>query len=136
MKLKLLDIDNLLGEEERIPCEFESSGYDMGHLDMTLNQVHLPEKSKVSLPLWLVRGLVEKNIVRMEIPKHFQKRMREEIKAGPEAIKLRDFSFYFFEVGLIVARVSQDLDLLRTLRQAMSADRFKTLAVRTLFRYV
>ena len=134
MKLRLLDIDNVLGEEERLPCEFDTGGVDMGALDATLNNRDLPEKSKVSLPVWLAKGLVEKGIVRMEIPKHYQRRMREEIKAGPEAIKLRDFSFYFFEVGLLVARVTEDDDLLRTLRQAMSADRFKTLTVRTLFR--
>ena len=136
MKLKSLDIDTLLGEEERLPCTFLVDGADMGSLDPTLNTVDLPAKSRVSLPLWLANTLAEKQIVQMELPKHFGIRMREDIRAGPEAIRLRDFSFYFFEVGLKLGAVTQDHNLLMTLRQAISGDRFKAVTYHTLFRWV
>ena len=70
----------------------------------------------------------------MELPKHFGQRMRDEINAGSESIKLRDFSFFFYESGLKLAKSTNDEDLKKTLRLAMSGDGFKTLAVRTLFR--
>lgn len=130
-----LDIDTLLQEEERVSCTFQHDGFEMGNLDPTLVTPTLPKNSKVLLPLWLGKGLMVKNVVDMEIPKHFGKKMREEIRAGPEAIRLREFSFYFFETGLQLANAKNDRELLQVLRMAMAKERFKMLAVRTLFRY-
>jgi len=136
MKLKSLDIETILGEEERLPCTFLVDAADMGCLDPTLHSVDLPAKSRVSLPLWIANILAEKSAVQIELPKHFGKRMREDIRAGPEAIKLRDFSFYYFEVGLRLGAITEDSDLMMTLRQAISGDRFKTVTYHTLFRLV
>src|SRR5690348_4494368 len=103
-----LDIDNLLGEEERLPCVFTSGGTGMGSLDPTLNSHNLPAKSRVSLPLWLAIGLTEKNIVVIETPIHYGAQMRQEIRAGAESLRLREFSLYFFEVGLRLAQAIKD----------------------------
>ena len=90
MKLKCLDIELILSEEERIPCKFKTGGLDMGGLDPTLNTPDLPVSSNVNLPLWLATSLKNRGAIELEMPKHYGKRMREEIRAGPQAINLRD----------------------------------------------
>ena len=58
--------------------------------------------------------------------------MRDAILAGAEAVELRDYSFYFFDVGLKLSKILRDDDLLRTLRQAFCGERFRKLCVLTL----
>ena len=75
-------------------------------------------------------------MVEVEVPKHFGPRMRDEIMAGPAKMKLKDFSNYFFEVGLKLCKIKKDKDLQQTLRIAFSGERFKTLTTAALSRYV
>ena len=70
---------------------------------------------------------MEKNIVDIEIPKYFGNRIREDILAGAGSVKLRDYSFYYFEVGCKICDIEKDSDLKRTLRQAFSGERYTEL---------
>ena len=47
-------------------------------------------------------------MVEIENPKHFGAKMRNEILAGPAAVKYRDYSYYYFEVGLRLVRTKKD----------------------------
>jgi len=132
--MSYLDIDQLLAEEERIPCIFSVDAHSLGSLDSTLQSDDLPAHSKVDLPLWLAHPMTEKNMVEIEIPKHFGSRMRDAIMAGPTAVNLKEFSYYFFDVGIKICRMTKDNDLLRTLRVAFSSDRYKSLMAHTLSR--
>ena len=58
--------------------------------------------------------------------------MREEIHAGAAAINLREYSYYFFDVGLHLSRILVDQDLRRKLRDAFVGDRYRNLTVRSL----
>ena len=51
---------------------------------------------------------------------------------GPTAIDFKEYSNYYFEVGLIICKLTRDKDLQRTLRIAFSGERYKTLLVRSL----
>ena len=129
-----LDIDIILSEEERLPCIFSLDARQLGALDPSNRgeSDDLPAHSKIELPLWLAQEMAERHMVEVEIPKHFGSRMRDEIMAGPSSIKLKEFSFYFFEVGLKLCRITRDLDLRRTLRAAFCGDRYRELLVRAL----
>ena len=70
------------------------------------------------------------------MPKHFGPRMRDEIKAGAASINLREYSYYFFEVGIRLCRSMQTNDLQRSLRIAFCGDRFKKLLVHCLSGFV
>jgi len=59
--------------------------------------------------------------------------MRQEIRAGAESLRLREFSLYFFEVGLRLAQAIKDEQLFHTLRHAISGERYRTLTMRSLF---
>ncbi len=130
-----LDLDRILGEEERIPCVFEESGaLGLGFLDSTGEHEHLHQGARVELPLWMALKLSERRFVQLELPKHYQKKMRDCIDAGAESINLKDYSPYYFEVGMKIAEALDDLDLKKTLRIAFCSRRFQNVMSRALCR--
>lgn len=136
--MRELDIDVMLSQEERLPCTFKSDGTNMGHLDNTIMDKDLPENTRVDLPLWLCDGFTKKGMVEMEFPKYYGTKMREELHAGAEAVDLRSFTQYFFEVGIILAvdMTSSDVgsrnDLMQTLRNAFLGERYRRLTMNSL----
>ncbi len=140
-------LDQVLSEEERVPCIFLSDVADLGFLDTSSNfhhqieaagqsrhQQNLQAGSRVELPLWLARDLSRHGFVSIELPKHYEKRMRDNIAASATGLNLREFSPYYFEVGMIIANERNDNDLKDTLRVAFSGDRFPDLMVNSLYR--
>jgi GINS complex subunit 3 len=145
-------LDQLLSDEERVPCVFKCDVPDLGFLD-TSNTFHshyhqlqgnqqqgagsnhdLPEGSKVELPLWLARELARYNFVTIELPKHYGRKMRDTINASALNLNLKEYSPYFFEVGMVLANDKKDTDLKDTLRVAFSGDRYSNLMVHSLSR--
>lgn len=108
MDLGYFCAEAILAEEDRVPVVFRSKAANLGFLDPGCQDEDLPEGSRVEVPLWLARALEAKNMVRLELPKHFAARFREDLLAGPEAVNLRDRSLFFYEaredhaVGLAV----------------------------------
>ena len=133
--MSFLDIDEILSEEERIPCIFNIDASNLGYLDSTNNLPDLPAHSKVELPLWLASTLSDKNMIEIELPKHYGSRIREDIMAGATAVPLREYSFYYFEVGWKLSRLMRDADLRKTLRTAFTGERYKALMARALAKY-
>ena len=130
--MRFLDIDLILSEDERIPCKFLVDAADLGYLDAANEEEDLPTDSRVELPLWLARRFSELKVVELELPKHYGSKMRDAIMAGAAPINLKDFSHYYFEVGLQLSKILRDVDLQRALRAAFSGDRFKNLLLYTL----
>lgn len=130
--MRYLDIDLILSEDERIPCKFLVDAKDLGHLDATNEDEDLPDGARVELPLWLAKSFSKNKMVELELPKHYGSKMRDAIMAGAAPINLKDFSHYYFDVGLELSRTLQDLDLQRALRAAFSGDRFRNLLLFTL----
>jgi len=130
--MSYLDINTILCDEERIPCTFLHDSVKLGHLDSSAEEKDIAADSRVDLPVWLGEELARKNVVKLNAPKHFGAKMRDEMRAGANSINLREFSFYFFDVGLNLSRISGDVDLRRTLRSAYVGDRYRNLTVRSL----
>lgn len=127
-----LDIDTLLSEEERIPCVFRLEVPGLGFLDPSNDETYLPAGARVELPLWMAQTLHKKKMVTMELPKHFDKKMRDNIAAGALNLNLREYSNYFFEVGMAIANTLQDEDLRDTLRIAFTGDRYRAVLANAL----
>lgn len=132
--MSYLDIDQILSEEERIPATFLLEGPGLGHLDASIDSTDLPENSRIELPLWLALSFGRKNMVNLELPKHFERKMRDEILAGAENINLKEFSHYFFEVGSNLAIETKNEDLKTTLQIAFAGERFRSLMMHALSR--
>jgi len=79
---------------------------------------------------------MEKNIVDIELPKYYGNRIREDIMAGASSVKLREFSFYYFEVGCKICEIARDKDLKRILRIAFSGERYASLLSNAMSKYV
>lgn len=130
--MNYLNIDEILSEEERMTCIFLIDGSGLGSLDLTNDLNDLPINSKIELPLWLSQILAEKNMIEIELPKHYGSRIREDIMAGAIAVPLREYSFYYFEVGWKLSRLTRDNDLRKTLRIAFTGDRYRALMAKSL----
>ena len=131
---RYLDFDSILCEEERIPCKFLLDAAHLGHLHPTVTEEYLPKETELELPLWLAASFNDRNMVEIQLPKHYRTRMRDAISAGAGSIDLREYSFYFYDVGLRLSQILRDDDLLRTLRRAFCGERFSDLCVHSLSR--
>ena len=131
---KYLDLDAILAEDERVPCKFLVDAEHLGHLHPTVSEEDLPKDVVVELPLWLGKAFSDRNMVKIEMPKHYGSKMRDAILAGASAVDLRDYSHYYFVVGLKLAKMVKpaDEDLLRIMRKAFTGERFRDLCVLTL----
>jgi hypothetical protein len=133
--MSFLDIDQILSEEERIPCVFRLDAKGLGFLDATVESDDIAASTRVELPMWLALSLSKKRTVSIELPKHFDKKMREEISAGASSINFRDYSFYYFDVGMQISKELNDKDLQKNLCLAFCGEKFRALMVRALSRY-
>jgi hypothetical protein len=75
-------------------------------------------------------------LVDIEVPRGYSKKVRDDILAGAASVKLREFSFFYFEVGMRVSRILRDDNLIDTLRHAFCGERYQNLAKRALSRYM
>jgi hypothetical protein len=93
---------------------------------------NLPVETRVDLPFWLGQELEARKYIKIETPKFYGLKMRDELRAGAESINLREFSYYYFEMGIRLAIALRDDDLLRNLRQAFVGERYRKIMVRAL----
>ena len=135
--MSYLDIDEILCEEERVPCTFMLTAVGLGHLDTSVEGNDLPEQTRIELPLWLATQLHRKDMALMELPRHFERKMRDEILAGAENINLKEFSYYFYEVGsrLCASLNLPNDDLKNALSIAFAGERFRSLMMHSLQRF-
>jgi GINS complex subunit 3 len=129
---RVLDLDAVLSQEERIPCIFQYDAQGLGFLDPMNERTNLSQGAKVELPLYMAKELAKRSIVEMELPKHFDRRMRDNIAASALNINLKEFSPYFFEVGMDIAEQLRDRDLQDTVRIAFTGDRYRSLMMNAL----
>ena len=127
-----LDLNKILSEEERIPCTFTVNALKLGHLDLSAESHDLSETTQVDIPMWLGEQLSSRRVVEINPPKHYGKKMRDEMRAGATSINLRDFSHYFFDTGLHLAHISRDEQLRKVLEKAFIGERYRTLTIRSL----
>jgi hypothetical protein len=125
------DIDDILAEEEAVPCKTLFDFSFLSHLDPDANsarnsskQPHvLPENSKIKMPVWAVRKWADLGFCRVMLPSHYRSRTRELIQADPASVTLRP---RFFRAGhcivnLIDSSAQRNAQILYT--QPASAER-------------
>lgn len=118
-------VDAILAAEDRVPVVFNTMAASLGFLDPACKDEDLPARSRVELPLWLALALQAKNMVRVELPRHYSARFREDLLAGPDAVDIRERSAFFYETGTALARVKRDDHLQRTMRMVFAGPRFR-----------
>lgn len=99
------DIDDILAEEELVPCKTSFDFSYLSHLDPDSvygggnNKHHnnhvLPENSKIKIPVWAVRKWADLGFCRItQLPKHYGLKARELLQADPAAVSLRQPRFF------------------------------------------
>jgi len=99
------DVDDFLAEEERVPCTTFFDFSYLAHLDpdniTANNKDHLlPEKSKLKMPIWSLHKWADLGFVRLQLPKHYNRKARELLAADPANVSLRE-SYFFSGTSLI-----------------------------------
>jgi hypothetical protein len=92
------DIDDILAQEELIPC---TTLFDFSHLaqldpDARHEKHYLPEGSRIKLPLWAMEKWAMLGFVRLSLPRHYGRKARERLEADPADADLR----YVLERGM------------------------------------
>ncbi|KAG5177454.1 hypothetical protein JKP88DRAFT_261455 [Tribonema minus] len=121
------DIDAILMEDERVPCVFLEEAVGMGMLDPSQENEDLPKGANVELPLWLARSLAPRGAVQVRQPRHYGELFRERLGAGAGAVDLRDASPHYYQVGGMLARLTNDTSLERLLLDTFVGERFARL---------
>lgn len=96
---RYLDLDRIAAEEERLPVEMTMPARFLGHLDVSTGTEHLSEGQRLELPLWMLSGLAESNLLIVDVPKSFGAKAREALQASTVGARLRDKSPYFYATG-------------------------------------
>mmetsp|Transcript_16475 Transcript_16475/g.67768 ORF Transcript_16475/g.67768 Transcript_16475/m.67768 type:complete len:240 (-) Transcript_16475:478-1197(-) len=73
--------------------------------------------AKVELPYWLAETLARRKFVMMQLPRHYNAKVRNDLRAGPVAVNLSDRSSYFFELGFRLSALLIDDELAEILRK-------------------
>jgi hypothetical protein len=85
------DIDDILAQEELIPC---TTLFDFSHLapldpDARHDKHYLPEGSRIKLPLWAMEKWAMLGFIRLSLPRHYGRKARERLEADPADADLR-----------------------------------------------
>ncbi|KAI8048799.1 DNA replication complex GINS protein psf3 [Syncephalis plumigaleata] len=108
------DIDGILSEQQRIPCEMVIEGTQLGFLDNNPGE-DIPIGSQVELPLWLAGILAMSEQVGIEMPKAYGTSIRSSMKASTTNIDLHRLGPYYYLFGAKLTNIIDDVDLQKLL---------------------
>lgn len=123
------DVDAILTDAEKIPCEFQIDVPGLGYLDQTPSHT-LKAGTRLNLPLWLAEMLALANnpassttddakpFLTLNLPPALRHDVIQALKADPRAVPLRDQSAHFYSLATRMLDLFEDADLAAVLRDA------------------
>ncbi|KAH6897355.1 DNA replication complex GINS protein PSF3 [Thelonectria olida] len=116
------DIDAILTDAEKVPCQFELDVPYLGHLD---NSPHgLKAKTPLSLPLWLAEllALSETSPVTgapltLNLPASLSAQVLAALAADPRAVPLRDQSPHFYGLAARMLDLFEEREIADVVRR-------------------
>ncbi|GAB0137649.1 DNA replication protein [Epichloe bromicola] len=115
------DVDAILTDAEKVPCQFELDVPYLGHLD---NSSGLKPGTALSLPLWLAEMLAlasagddSKAPLTLNLPPCLSDQVINALKADPRAVALRDQSAHFYGIGVRMLDLFDERELGAVLRR-------------------
>ncbi|KAM0546556.1 hypothetical protein ACHAO7_007674 [Fusarium culmorum] len=115
------DIDAILTDAEKVPCQFEIDVPYLGHLDNSPNG--LKANTPLTLPLWLAEMLAlastptSNSPLTLNLPLCLSTAVLSALKADPRAVPLRDHSLHFYGVGVRMLDLFDEKDVAEVLRK-------------------
>ncbi|KAL8369979.1 hypothetical protein RB595_000373 [Gaeumannomyces hyphopodioides] len=124
------DIDAILTDAEKIPCEFQIDVPELGYLDNSPSHA-LKAGTRVNLPLWLAEMLALANtsdpddprgaassFVSLNLPAPLADEVVQALKADPRSVPLRDRSPHFYALAVRILDLFEERDLAAVLRRS------------------
>eukprot|EP00050_Salpingoeca_kvevrii_P014563 m.37498 g.37498 ORF g.37498 m.37498 type:complete len:185 (-) comp5840_c0_seq1:1324-1878(-) len=115
--MSYFDVDDILSEQDNLPCLLRSGIIKLGHLDTMRGEPDLAKGAKVELPLWLSRALAAKGYIHIDQPQPFSERYQNTLKADPRVVHLHEIAPYFYQFGLHYALLGNDVEVAHLLRE-------------------
>ena len=141
------NIDDILAEEELVPCSFRFEAKGLGYLDQLQNmsqnmsnaqrkqvlqqEKNLPAGAKVDVPVWLAVRLAQRELVELRNPKFMSNNYYAQLKAGSEVVTMRSMSPYLFEVVVKICEYMTEEQAKEAVKlyQSVFVDRFAKMVV-------
>ncbi|EFW98858.1 gins complex subunit [Grosmannia clavigera kw1407] len=119
------DIDAILTDAEKIPCEFQIDVPGLGYLDQTPSH-SLRRGTRLGLPLWLAEMLALAHsasddnppFLTLNLPPALTNDVVQALKADPRSVPLRDQSAHFYSLATRILDLFEERDLAVVLRTA------------------
>ncbi|KAG5989832.1 DNA replication protein [Claviceps spartinae] len=117
------DVDAILTDAEKVPCQFELDVPYLGHLD---NSSGLKPGTALSLPLWLAEMLALASTggtddarppLTLSLPPCLSEQVVNALKADPRAVALRDQSAHLYGIGVRMLDLFDERELGTVLRR-------------------
>jgi hypothetical protein len=87
-------------EAQKVPATVHAGCWGLGpELDPSCIDTDLPPDAKCELPLWAAQRLQQQQLASAHLPRHFSRRLADDIDADPTCVPLRHVSERFFDVG-------------------------------------
>ncbi|KFA66702.1 hypothetical protein S40285_04989 [Stachybotrys chlorohalonatus IBT 40285] len=121
------DVDAILTDAEKVPCQFDMDIPYLGHLD---NSTHgLKSGTQLALPLWLATMLAlaapggddSRPPLSLNLPASLSEAVVAALKADPRAVALRDQSMHFYGVGVRMLDLFDEPEMGAVLRRTFVA---------------
>ncbi|KAI9155440.1 GINS complex protein [Paramyrothecium foliicola] len=116
------DVDAILTDAEKVPCQFELDVPYLGHLDNSTTG--LKPGTQLSLPLWLAEMLAlaasgedARAPLTLNLPPCLSEAVVAALKADPRAVALRDQSPHFYGVGVRMLDLFDEREIGAVLRR-------------------
>jgi len=142
------DIDDILMEEQRVPCTFRYNAEGLGFLSAgtvtrrKTNEDDVEEDldssdeddgsdaekdmlgagSTIELPFWLAKPLKDKKIVAVDFPHFFNARARKKFNANANAwsVNIKEKNYYYYGFGIKLAKLLNDKTLPSMMRTILA----------------
>ncbi|KAJ3290614.1 GINS complex, Psf3 component [Rhizoclosmatium globosum] len=116
---KFWDIDDVLAEQQKIPCfvSLDIPGY--GFLDGNSSE-NLAKNTRVEMPFWLVYPMTVADSVEIEIPACFSKRVTDDLSTSAKSVNLNGLCPCFFYFGIKFVNLIEGIALGKVLAEAFS----------------
>ncbi|XP_026885034.1 DNA replication complex GINS protein PSF3 [Electrophorus electricus] len=97
----VFSLDDILLSQERLPCRTESVFPGLGFVDKSSDSRHIPEGTKMEIPLWLAKGLYERKrrVISVELPRVYREGWRTVFGADANVVDLHTMGPYYYGLG-------------------------------------
>ncbi|KAI9351268.1 hypothetical protein BDR26DRAFT_850771 [Obelidium mucronatum] len=116
---KYWDLDDVLAEQQKIPCfvSLDIPGY--GFLDGNSAE-NLTKNTRVEMPYWMVYPMTVTDSVEIEIPACFAKRVTDDLSTSATSVNLNGLCPCFFYFGIKFVNLIEGIALGKILAEAFS----------------